>query len=141
MALGLGEPMRDTRRYFAPQDQESVLHATAAQLLAEEGQSVPGWEIVGPEIGAEIVRQSSQLLAEAGTDYDAFDRVRVRAAYAYGRVDSVVCGLAGATAGYLFLIIAGREFLQLAAANPGLGLTPLILGVLAVALAIRCALW
>ena len=55
--------MRDTRRHLAPQNQEAVLHEAAAMLLAEEGQSVPDWEIVGPQIAAEIERQSGQLLA------------------------------------------------------------------------------
>ena len=42
--------MGDTRRYLAPQNQETVLHETAAELLGEEGQSVPDCEIVGPQI-------------------------------------------------------------------------------------------
>jgi len=133
--------MRDTRRHLVPQNQEARLHETAVMLLAEEGQSVPDWEIVGPQIAAEIDRQSSQLTADARTDYDAFERLRARAVHTYGRVDPVVCGLAGAVAGYLFLVIAGPEFLPLAAANPGLGLTPLILAILAVALGVRWTLW
>jgi hypothetical protein len=52
--------MRDTRRHLAPQDQETVLHETAAMLLAEEGKSVPDWEIVGRQIAAEIDRQSKR---------------------------------------------------------------------------------
>ena len=131
----------DTRRHLAPQDQEAVLHETSAMLLAEEGQSVPDWEIVAPQIAAEIGRQSSQLLADASTDYDAFERLRARAVHVYGRADPVVCGLTGVMAGYLFLVIAGSRFVPLAAANPGLGLTPLILAVLAVALGIRWTLW
>ena len=75
--------MGHTRRHLAPQNQETVLHETAAELLAEEGQSVPDWEIVGPQIAAEIDRQSGQLLAEESTDYDAFERLRARAVYAY----------------------------------------------------------
>jgi hypothetical protein len=133
--------MRDTRRHLAPQDQETVLHETAAMLLMEEGQSVPDWEIVGPQIAGEIGRQSSQLLADARADYDAFERARTRAVHVYGRVDPVVCGLAGAVVGFLFLVIAGPEFLSVAAANPGLGLMPWILAVLAVALGIRWRLW
>jgi hypothetical protein len=133
--------MRDTRRHLVPQDQEALLHETAVMLLEEEGRSVPDWEIVGPQIAAEIDRQSSQLTADARTDYDAFERLRLRAIYAYGRVDPAVCGLIGATAGYLFLVIAGPGFLPLAAANPGLGLTPLILAILAVALGVRWTLW
>jgi len=85
---------------------------------------VPGWEIVGPQITAEIDRQSGQLLADARTDYDAFEGLRVRAGSAYGRVDPVVCGFSGAVAGYLFLIIAGPEFLTGGAANPGLARCP-----------------
>src|SRR6476661_8281746 len=133
--------MGDTRRYLAPQNQETVLHETAAELLAEEGQSVPDWEIVGPQIAAEIDRQSGQLLADASADYGAFERLRARAVHAYGRVDPVVCGLIGVMAGYLLLVIAGPEFLSSAAANPGLGLTPVILAILAVALGIRWTLW
>ena len=130
--------MRDIRRHLAPQEQETVLHKTAGALLEEEGRAVPDWEIVGPQIAAEIDRQSSQLLADAWADYDAFERLRARAVHAYGRADPVVCGLAGAMAGYLFLVIAGPRFLPLAAAaNRGLGLTPLVLAVLAVALGIR----
>ena len=133
--------MGDTRRYLAPQNQETVLHETAAELLAEEGQSVPDWEIVGPQIAAEIDRQSGQLLADASTDYDAFERLRARAVHAYGRADPAVCGLIGVTAGYLLLVIVGPKFLSSAAANPGLGLTPVILTILAVALGIRWTLW
>ncbi len=133
--------MRDTRRHLAPQDQETVLHETAAMLLAEEGQSVPDWEIVGPQIAAEIGRQSSQLLADASTDYDVFERLRARAVHVYGRVDPAMCWLSGTMAGYLFLVIAGPEFLSVAAANPGLGLMPWILAILAVALGIRWTLW
>ena len=133
--------MGDTRWYLAPQNQETVLHETAAELLAEEGQSVPDWEIVGPQIAAEIDRQSGQLLADASTDYDAFEKLRARAVHVYGRADPAVCGLIGVTAGYLFLVIVGPKFLSSAAANPGLGLTPVILTILAVALGIRWTLW
>ena len=90
--------MGDTRRYLAPQNQETVLHETAAELLAEEGQSVPDWEIVGPQIAAEIDRQSGQLLADASTDYDAFERLRARAVHAYGRADPAVGGIAQSNA-------------------------------------------
>jgi hypothetical protein len=136
-----GQPTRDTRRDLAPQDQETVLHATAEELLPKEGESVPDWEIVGPQIAAEIGRQSGQLLADARTDYDAFEKLRTQAVHAYGRADPVVCVLTGVMAGYLFLVIAGPRFLVLAAANPGLGLTPLVLAVLAVAIGIRWTLW
>ena len=61
--------------------------------------------------------------------------------HAYGRADPVVCVLTGVMAGYLFLVIAGPRFLALAAATPGLGLTPWILAVLAVAAGIRWTLW
>jgi hypothetical protein len=133
--------MRGTRRHLAPQDEGAVLDEAAAELLAEEGRSVSDWEIVGPQIAAEIGRQSGQLLADARTDYDAFERLRVRAVQAYGRVDPVVCMLAGAMAAYVFLVIGGPGFLSLAAANPGLGLTPWILAILAVALGVRWTLW
>jgi hypothetical protein len=136
--------MRDTRWRLAPQDQEAILLKTADVLLAEEGRTVADWEFIGPQIADEIGRQSSQLLADARTDYDAFERLRKRAVHVYGRVDPLVCGLSGATAGYLFLVIAGPRFRFLplaAAASPGLGLTPLFLAVLAVALGIRWALW
>jgi hypothetical protein len=135
------QAMRDTRRHFAPQDQTAVLHEIAAGLLAEEGQSVPDWEIVGPQIAAEIGRQSDQLLADASTDYDAYERLRALAVRAYGRADPIVCGLTGAIASYLFLVIAGPEFLSLAGANPGLGLTPWILAILLVVLGIRWTVW
>jgi hypothetical protein len=133
--------MQDTRRHLAPQDRETVLYKTADELLKDEGQSVPDWEIVGPQIEDEIGRQSSQLLADARTDYDAFEKLRTQAVYAYGRADPVVCVLTGVMAGYLFLVIAGPRFLALAAAYPGLGLTPLVLVVLAVTVGIRWMLW
>jgi hypothetical protein len=129
--------MRDTRRDLTPHDQEAVLHEVAAMLLAPEEGSVPDWEIVRPQIASEIDRQSSQLLADTATDYDAYERLRTMAARAYGRVDPVVCGLIGIIVAYLFLIIAGPKFLSLAAANPGLGLTLWILAILVVALGIR----
>jgi hypothetical protein len=50
--------MRDTRRYLLPPDQEAVLHGIADSLLEEEGQSVPDWQLVGPQIATEIDRQS-----------------------------------------------------------------------------------
>jgi hypothetical protein len=139
--------MRETRRYLSPQNQKEVLHRTSAALLAVEGRSVPrpdwesDWRTVCDEIEDEIGRQSARLLADARADYDGFERLRTRAVYASRRADPVVCVLAGAFAGYLFLVYAGPEFLSLAAANPGLGLTPLILAILAVALMLRWALW
>ena len=135
------QDQQDTRRDLAPQNQEKVLRDIADQLLDEEGKSVPEWEIVGPQIEAAIDQQSSQLLADARTDYDAFEKLRTQAVHAYGRADPVVCVFMGAMAGYLFLFIAGPRFLALAAANPGLGLTPLVLAVLAVAIGIRWTLW
>ncbi len=133
--------MQDIRRHLAPRNQETVLHETADMLLEEEGESVPDWEIVGQEIADEIDRQSGQLLTDAWTDYDAFERLRTQAVHAYGRADPVVSVLTGVMAGYLFLVIAGPRFLKLAAANPGLGLTPLVLAVLVVAIGIRWRLW
>ena len=85
------------------------------------------------------VKSASRRCVQA--DYGAFERLRRRAVHAYGRVDPAVCGLTGAMTGYLFLVIAGPEFLSVAAANPGLGLTPWFLAILAVALGIRWALW
>lgn len=133
--------MRDTRRHLTPRDPETVLHEAASVLLAEEGQSVPDWEIIGPQIVVEIDRQSSELIADISEDYVAFEDWRTRAVDAYGRVDPVVCVLAGAMALYLFLVLAGQEFLPLAAANPGLGLTPWLLAGLVVAASIRWVLW
>jgi hypothetical protein len=133
--------MRDTRRYLVPKDQEAVLNQVSAALLAVEGRSVPDWDIVGPQIAAEIGRQSAQLLADARADYDGFERLRARAAHAHRRADPIVCMLAGAIAGYLSLVIAGPWFLPVAADNPGLGLTSLILAILAVAVVIRWPLW
>jgi hypothetical protein len=133
--------MWDTRRHLAPQDQDVVLHEAAAVLLAEEGQSVPDWEIVGPQIAREIDRQSNQLLADTQADYDAFEASRTRAVHAYGRADPVVCGLMAIIAAYLFLAISGPRFLPLAVASPGLGLTPWFLAFLTVALGIRWVAW
>jgi hypothetical protein len=124
-----------------PQDPEADLYEVASVLLAEEGQSVPDWDIVGPQIAGEIDRQSGQLLAETRPDYDAFERLRTQAVDAYGRADPVLCVVAGAMALYLFLVIAGPEFLPLATANPGLGLTPWFLAVLAVTAGIRWIPW
>ena len=133
--------MRDTKRYLAPLDQDEVLYQISAELLEAEGRSVPDWEIVGPQIAAEIGRQSAQLLADAQDDFDSFERLRAQAAHEYMRLDPTVGVLAGGIAVYLFLVIAGPEFLSSAAANPGLGLTPLILAILAVVLGIRWTLW
>jgi hypothetical protein len=133
--------MRDITRHLAPRDQSAVLHEISAALLAEEGQSVPGWDIVGPQIAAEIDRQSGQLLADAWTDYDAFERTRARAVHAYRRADPAVCVIAGGMVGYLFLVIAGPELLPRTTTSPGQGLTRLIIVTLAVALWIRWMLW
>jgi hypothetical protein len=134
--------MRDIRWLLATQDQEAVLDKAAGVLLAEEGQDVADWEIVGPQIADEIGRQSVQLLADARTDYEAFERLRERAEHGYGRIDPLVCGLTGAAAGYLFLVIAGPTFLPLTAvAGPGVGLTPLVMTILAVALGMSLVLW
>ena len=65
--------MRNTWRDLSPPNQGAILHATAAVLLDEEGRSVPDWEIVGPQIAAEIDRQSGELLADASADFDAFE--------------------------------------------------------------------
>jgi hypothetical protein len=129
--------MRNTWRHLSPPNQAAILHATAAVLLNEEGRSVPDWEIVGPQIAAEIDRQSGELLDDASADFDAFETVRVRAMHMYGRPDPIVCGLVGALAVYVFLVIVGPEFVSMAAANPGLGLTPWILSLFAVVLGIR----
>ena len=48
---------------------------------------------------------------------------------------------AAAMAGYLFLVIWGPEFVSMATAAPGLGLTPWILAALAVGIGIRWRLW
>lgn len=129
--------MRNTRRDLSPPNQGAILHVTAAVLLDEEGRSVPDWEIVGPQIAAEIDRQSGELLGDASADFDAFETLRTRAMYIYGRPDPIVCGLIGAIAVYLLLVIAGPEFVSMAAADRGLGLTPFILAIVAVVLGIR----
>jgi hypothetical protein len=131
--------MRDIRQHLASPNQRTVLYETASALLEGEGQSVADW--VSNQIEQEIVDQTHQLLALASTDYDKFERRRLRALHAYGRADPVVCGLAGIIAGYAFLLIAGPRFLPLAAANPGLGWSLWLLAALAVALGVRWALW
>ncbi len=133
--------MGDTRRHLTSRDPEVVLHEAASTLLAEEGRSVPDWDIVGPQIAGEIDRQAGELLADTREDYVAFEDLRTRAVDAYGRVDPVVCVLAGAMVLYLFLVIAGPGFLPLAAAHPGLGLTPWLLAGLVVAAGIRWMRW
>src|ERR1700722_15262181 len=97
--------MRDIRQHLASANQRTVLSETASALLEEDGRSVDDW--VSNQIEKEIDDQTHQLLALASSDYDAFDRKRVRAVHAYGRADPVVCVLAGAAAGYVFLVIAG----------------------------------
>jgi hypothetical protein len=124
-----------------PRNQEKVLRQIADLLLDGEGKSVPDWEIVGPQIAAEIDRQSGQLLADVSADYDAFEKLRGRAVGEWGRADPVVCALAGLMAGYLSLVIAGPEFLPMAVADPGLGLTPWILVIVAVGLGVRWTVW
>jgi hypothetical protein len=131
--------MRDIRQHLASPNQRTVLYETASALLDGEGQSVADW--VSNQIEQEIVDQTHQLLNLASTDYDAFERRRVRALHAYGRADPLVCGLAGIIAGYTFLLIAGPRFLPLAAANPGLGWSLWLLAALAVTLGVRWALW
>jgi hypothetical protein len=124
-----------------PEDQEEVLGAISAELLEkEQEQSFPDWEAVEQQIAAEIRQQSIPLLADASTDYNAFEMLRARAVNVSGRADPAVCLLTGAVAGYLLLVIAGPRFLS-PAADSGLGLTPLILTILAVALGIRWTLW
>ena len=59
----------------------------------------------------------------------------------YGRTDRVVCLLAGALAAYLVLVAVVPRLLPSRVAGTGLALTPWILAVLAVALAIRLAWW
>jgi hypothetical protein len=132
--------MRGTWGHLAKQDQKVVLGEITGLLLAEEGQSFPDWEVLGPQIADDIGRQSDQLIADARTDYDAYERLRAMAVRALDRADPMVSGLTGALAGYLFLVIAGPKFLPLAAANPGIGLAPWILAVLLIALAIRWTL-
>jgi hypothetical protein len=110
---------------------------TAAQLLAEESVFVSDWEIVGPQIAGEISGQSGQLLADARADYDAFERLRVQAVDLFGRADPAMCWIGGVLTGYLLLVIEGPGFVPLAAAKPGLGMTPLILATLVISFAIR----
>jgi hypothetical protein len=129
--------MRDLRRQLRSQNQEAVLQATSDRLLAEAGLSVPDWEFVSQE----IVSHSGELLADAQADFNAFETLRARVLHRYGRADPVMCVLAGVVAGYVLLVIAGPRFLPWAAANPGVGLTPLILAVLAVAFGIQLTLW
>ena len=128
--------MQNNWRYLSPPNQRAVLHATAAVLLDEEGRSVPDWEIVGPQIAAEVDRQSGELLDYASDDFGDFEVLRAQAMHIYRRPDPVVCGLVAVVSVYALLVIVGPEFVPLAAANPGLGLTPWILPVFAVVLGI-----
>lgn len=107
----------------------------------KEGQSSSGWTLGDAEIAGEIEGQAGKLLAEARDDYNAFEMLRLRAARAYARTDPAMCVLAGAIAGYLLLAIMGQRFLPPAMDVSQLGLTPWILAILAVALAIRWTLW
>ena len=132
--------MRDTRRYLAPQDQEAVLHEAAAMLLAEEGQSVPDWEIVGPQIAAEIGRQSASFSPMRGL-ITTPSRGCVRGPTRLRAPTPLCAGWPGPWPDTCSWLSRGRSSCRLAAANPGLGLTPLILAILAVALGIRWALW
>jgi hypothetical protein len=119
----------------------AVLHEAAAVVLAEDGQSVPDWEIVGPQIETEVGLKSEQLLAEARADYENFEGLRSRAVRAYGRADPVVCILVGTVTAYLVLLIAGSRFLPPAEANHRLGLTLWVLSLLAAAFGICWARW
>jgi hypothetical protein len=133
--------MSFNRRYLAlGNSQEAVLRRVSAELLEEEGKFAPDWEMIRPQIEAEISKRSDQILADSRADYSDYERVRARTARAYGRAGLVVCLLAGAIAGYLLLVISGPVFLSLAA-RPGVWLTPSILALLTVTLGIRYALW
>ena len=133
--------MRDTRRDLVPRDQEKVLSEISSALLVEEGESVPDWDAVSPQIAEEIERESGDLLADAAADYHVFETLRVRAVHIYGRTDSAVCVLAGALAAYLLLVITVPRLMPATVAGTGLGLTVWILGVLAVVFAVRLVLW
>lgn len=134
--------MRGARRPLAPRNQEKVLHETADELLAEEGQPVPAWDIVGRQIADKIDEQASDLLAEAQDEYDHFEGLRARAARQYGRLDPTVCVLAGVVVAYLILTVSGPFLLpEKVKASPGIGLTPWILALPSAALAIRWPLW
>lgn len=134
--------MRGTRRPLAPRNQEEILHETADELLAEERQPVPAWDIVSQQIADQIDEQAGDLLAEAQEEYDHFERLRVRAARQYGRLDPTVCMLTGVVAAYLVLLVSGPFLLpNEVKAGPGIGLTPWFLAVPSAALAIRWPLW
>jgi hypothetical protein len=134
MSIVLPGRSRANRRCLTPRDPEVVLSEFAEVLLAEEGaQSVPDWEIVGPQVADEIGRQSEQLLADARDDYDRFEGLRAGAVRKYGTADPAVCVLSGAIAGYLSL--------SLALSLPGIGLTPFVVAVLLIALGLRWVAW
>src|ERR1700722_5788532 len=123
-------PMRETARDLEQPDQRKVLAETSAALLAEEGESVPDWENVGPTIADEIASGAGGLLALAAADYQAYEALRLRAVRVYGRADRVVCLLAGALAAYLVLVAVVPRLLPSRVAGTGLALTPWILAVL-----------
>jgi hypothetical protein len=133
--------MRNSRRHLMPRNQEKVLREIADFLLAGEGQSVPDWEIVGPQIAAEIDQHSSQLLTDVLADYEAFERLRVRAVIEWGRPDPLVYELAGFLVAYVGLVVAGPYLFQVAAADPENGLTPWILMIAPVTLGTRWMIW
>lgn len=134
MSTALPGRSRANRRWLTPWDPEVVLAEFADVLLAEEeAQSVPDWEIVGPQVAEEIGRQSGQLLAEVRDDYDRFEGLRAGAVRKYGTADPAVCVLFGAIAGYLSL--------SLALSLPGIGLTPFVVAVLLIALGLRWMVW
>jgi hypothetical protein len=128
MAVG-----RVTRGDLAPVDQEAVLWELAQELLGElDDQADPRWEPIRPRIETEVRRQSDQLLAEARNDFQSFERARVRAVRVFGSPDPVAYGIVAALAVYLLCLFF---------AWPGVGLTPEILAVLAVILAVRWRMW
>ncbi|HEX3712532.1 MAG TPA: hypothetical protein VHV09_07045 [Trebonia sp.] len=133
--------MRETARDLEQPDQRKVLAETSAALLAEEGESVPDWENVGPTIADEIETGAGGLLALAAADYQAYEALRLRAVRVYGHTDRVVCLLAGGLAAYLVLVAVVPRLMPSRVAGTGLALTPWILAVLAVALGIRLAWW
>jgi hypothetical protein len=150
--------MPDSRRFFGPGKQESVrflaqrkpedtLRAIADKLMSGKSlnEQVPEEdpETWKPEIRRAIDRGQRVLLAAAQADYSSYERLRAEARRVRGRADPVICVLAGAGAAYLFLVAEGPQFLPAPAAEASshLGLTPLIVAVLAVAVAIRWVPW
>ena len=125
---------RVSRGDLAPLDQQAIIQELANGLLDEQGSTAaPGWETIRRRIEAEVKGQSGPLLSLAQENFNAFESTRERAVQAYGRPDPASFGITAALAAYLTCLLLFPWH--------GIGLTPAIIAVLGVPLAIRLPMW